>query len=115
MSRSKLSQSGELVIDHRDSPGISLEWARANLHHLIASGATTIVGGGKKFETGVKNCAHCNADVVLHPQRKRDREWCAKCDAYICDPCGLLKKLGSPHMPAAQVIERIFTRYQRSF
>lgn len=30
-------------------------------------------------------CCHCNRVVVLNPQRKRERNWCFKCDAYVCD------------------------------
>ena len=30
-------------------------------------------------------CAHCNRVVILHPQRQRERHWCFKCDAYVCD------------------------------
>lgn len=100
---------GEILIDHSMSPGITPEWAAAN------GAVGPIVGPGKKFESGLQNCKHCGADVVMNPQRTRDREWCWTCDAYICDPCGLLRKLGAPHKPLRQVLDEIFTRYQRSF
>jgi len=114
---SKLTNQGELLIDHTNSPGISPEWVKENRHHLMASGATpVIVGKGKKFETGLKNCTHCGADVIMNPMRQREREWCRVCDAYICDNCGLLRKLsGYQHMTVQQVMENIFNRYQRSF
>jgi hypothetical protein len=110
--RSKKDQTGELVIDHRNSPGISLEWAAA----VGISGP--IVGAGKTFESGLKNCTHCGGDVIMNPMRQREREWCRVCDAYICDNCGLLRKLGGyEHKTARQQIEEIYTSYQnlRSF
>ncbi len=108
--RSKLTHTGELVIDHRNSPGIDPAWAAAR-------GVTgPIVGAGKTYETGLKNCTHCGADVIMNPMRQREREWCRVCDAYICDGCGLLRKLsGYTHTTARQQIEDIFNRYQRSF
>ena len=30
-------------------------------------------------------CSHCNTVVILNKDRKRDRGYCAKCNAYICD------------------------------
>ena len=33
-------------------------------------------------------CCHCNRVVVLNPERRRERHWCFKCDAYICDSPG---------------------------
>lgn len=106
---SKLNNQGELLIDHRNSPGITPEWAAAR------GVAGPVVGGGKVYESGLKNCKHCGGDVLMHPQRTRDREWCSVCDAYICDSCGLLRKLGSPHKSLGAVLDDIFNRYQRSF
>lgn len=107
--RSKNDHAGELLIDHTFSPGITPEWAAAT------GAAGPIVGAGKKFESALKHCAHCGADVLLHPQRTRERESCWICDAYICDPCALLKKLGAPHKPLRELLDEIFNRYQRSF
>lgn len=30
-------------------------------------------------------CFHCNSVVVLNPLRVKPRNWCMKCDAYVCD------------------------------
>lgn len=106
---SKLRGDGELLIDHRNSPGITPEFMAANKL------AGPVVGKGQVFETALKNCVHCGTDVVLNPGRNRDREWCWACDAYICDPCALLRKLGAPHKPLRQLLGEIFDRYQRSF
>jgi hypothetical protein len=108
--RSKLDRQGEIMIDHRNSPGLTPEWAAAN-------GVTgPIVGGGDLYRSGIKNCRHCGSDVLMNPMRKRPREWCRKCDAYICENCGLLRKLGGyEHMTAEEHVTDIFNRYQRSF
>jgi hypothetical protein len=106
---SKLNNQGELVIDHRNSPGIDPEWARAR-------GVTgPVVGAGKTYESGLLNCRHCGGDVIMHPQREREREWCWVCDAYICDPCAFLRKMGAEHVTHREVLEKIYNRYQRSF
>ena len=44
--------------------------------------------GGQLLEFNTLTCAHCNTVVVLNPERKRRREWCHKCNAYICDSVG---------------------------
>jgi hypothetical protein len=117
MTISKLRNQGELLIDHSNSPGISEEWVKANQHHLAAAGATAIiVGKGKKFESGLKNCSHCGADVVMNPQRTREREWCWTCDAYICDGCGFAKKQpGYVHKSAREALDQHFNKFMRSF
>lgn len=105
-----MSNQGELLIDHRNSPGITPEFMRAN----NLSGPC--VGAGRTFESGLKNCTHCGTDVIMNPLRVRERQWCMRCDAYICDGCGLLRKLGGyEHKTAAQHMHEIFNRYQRSF
>ena len=105
---SKLSRQGELLIDHRNSPGISPEWAAAR----GLPQDTPIVGGGKTYETGLLSCSHCGADVIMNPQRTRDREWCMGCDRYICDSCGYLKKLGKRCMTLQQKLEELFVDTQ---
>ena len=78
MKHSLKDQAGELTIDHKDSPGITL----ADVAHIPGAIA---VGKGEVYTTGTKGCAHCDRTVVLNPQRTRPRSYCSKCDAYICD------------------------------
>lgn len=106
---SKLSQQGEILIDHRNSPGITPEFMRAN------GIGGPCVGAGKVFESGLKNCVHCGADVIMNPMRARERPWCRKCDSYVCDGCGLLMKLGNDCRPLQATLLDIFNQYQRSF
>lgn len=69
----KRSREGELLIDHRASPGMPAGFM----------GIPCPEGSVREFAT--MTCAHCNAVVVLNAGRTRDRGHCHKCDAYICD------------------------------
>jgi hypothetical protein len=111
--RSKRDQTGEILIDHTFSPGITEDWA----NEVGLPDFVPVVGPGKRFETGVKACGHCGADVILNPQRTREREWCMGCDRYICDACGYQKKLGRSCKTLQQTLEELFTKHQnvRSF
>ena len=79
MQRSKRSQEGELLIDHRNSPGVSSEFLRRVGVDAIA------VPGGHTFESATVVCAHCGVMVVLNPDRTRARGYCGRCDHYVCD------------------------------
>ncbi len=80
MSGSKRNHEGYLIIDQRNSPGVSPEMAhRAGLPHGAHQGL---------FEAPTISCSHCQKVVVLHPARSRDRAWCRYCDHYLCDGCG---------------------------
>ena len=80
MSRfSKRSLEGELLIDHRASPGLTPE-------HVGAFDAPA-VAKGDVYESPVLVCSHCQYAIVMNPQRTRERGWCSKCDQYLCDDC----------------------------
>lgn len=72
---SKREREGYVLIDHTDSPGID-----------HASG---LLGGGKRFEAATNTCSHCQAVVVMNPDRLRQRGHCYNCDHYICDGCAV--------------------------
>jgi hypothetical protein len=78
VSRSKRSREGEILIDHRASPGLTPE---------MIGRFGIAVAGGEIFESAIYTCSHCQCGVVLNPDRSRERHWCAKCDRYICDEC----------------------------
>lgn len=61
---------GELVVDNRAGGGIP--------------GA----GISRFMETSTLTCSHCASAYVKNPDRIRPREFCRKCDRYICDNCG---------------------------
>lgn len=70
------------MIDHRFTPGVS----DAAMHAQDLP-----VGAGQGlFEAPTYTCSHCCTVVVINPLRNREREYCRKCDHYICDPCGAI-------------------------
>jgi hypothetical protein len=93
----KKNHEGYLLIDHRESPGVSPEQAAAV---GLPVGAHRGV-----FEAGTYTCNHCCRVVVINPLRTRSREYCAKCDCYICDGCGATKALTGECRTMAQIIE----------
>ena len=76
---SKRSLEGEFIIDHRASPGLTRE--------QVGGFDAPVVGEGEVFESPIITCSHCQATVVLNPDRSRSRGWCPKCDKYLCDEC----------------------------
>lgn len=84
----KPRREGYLLIDHKFSPGITPEQAA---HAAAISGrAVPVVGKDTLWESATVTCLHCNAVVILNPNRTRPRHYCAKCDGYICDGCDAL-------------------------
>ncbi len=77
---SKRSLEGYILIDHRESPGITPE----DVAHVPGAIA---VGKGQLFESAFVSCSHCSSLIVLNPDRSRERGHCRKCDEYICDLC----------------------------
>lgn len=77
--KSKRSHEGVILIDHRNSPGVTEEMSRfTNLP----------VGAGQGvFESPTFTCSHCQRVVVMNPARTRSRGYCKKCDHYVCDGC----------------------------
>ena len=85
------TREGELVIDHRDSPG------------------TVAVTAGELYESATIVCAHCGVTVVLNPQRTRARGYCAKCDHYVCDS-PVCNRDCTPQVKAFDVIRDVVER-----
>jgi len=81
--------AGELLIDHRASPG------------------TSLVPEGKVFESATYTCIHCCRIVVKELRRTRDRAVCLKCMAIICDECDEARAQGASCAPfVAQYYDR---------
>lgn len=94
---SKRSKEGYLMIDHRATEAVPDEI-------MIKSGLPAGAGRGL-FESPTYTCSHCQHVVVMNPQRTREREYCRKCDSYICDGCGYEKKQGKPCMTFVQFVD----------
>lgn len=74
-------REGYLMIDHRASPGLPDDIARA------IGMDPRYAGGGKLYETKTLTCEHCKGVVLKNPLRTRERGHCAKCSHYVCDGC----------------------------
>jgi hypothetical protein len=81
--KSKRSQEGYLMIDHRYSPGIPDEL-------LIPIGMPAGVGRGLQEMTTI-TCSHCQTILIQNPLRTRERGYCPKCDHYVCDRCNAIR------------------------
>jgi hypothetical protein len=94
---SKRRLEGEVLIDHRDSPGSNPQLAHAlGLPH---------VPGGARYESAVVTCSHCQRQIVLNPDRSRERGYCRKCDRYICDRCTTIMAQTLECVPFKKVLD----------
>lgn len=62
---------GELQIDNR-----------------ATGGAVPGFGSATHYAAPTITCWHCKTVFMVNPLRTRPREYCRKCDRYICDGCG---------------------------
>jgi hypothetical protein len=99
--QSKRSHEGYLLIDNRHAPGVSEEMARASGKDVIGAGVNGVL------EAAVLTCSHCQKGLIVQPLRTREREYCRKCDHYICDDCALVAKLnGGKCLPYQARLDR---------
>jgi len=100
MKRTLAAGAGVVIVDHRNSPGLTA----ADVAHVPGQVA---VPGGTLFERDMLSCSHCQATVLLNPARVRDRALCPKCHAYICDRCeGVRVATGGACVPFEAVLDR---------
>lgn len=78
-----MKQMGYLMVDHRASPGLPEDVARASGYD------PKLAGEGKLFEADTMTCSHCKVSVIKNPLRTRDRGHCFSCNHYICDICAI--------------------------
>ena len=104
----KRDQEGVLLIDHRNSPGITPEFMRANNLDGPA------VGAGITYETAIVVCHGCQGDIVLNPNRSRERAWCMSHDAYLCDNCDARRAAaGGTCIPLRQKLEELWNELMK--
>jgi len=82
---SKKSHDGEVMVDHRASPGIPAHLAAKFGYH------PSQVAEGVVLEAATLGCPHCGSHVVLNPLRTRERAHCYQCNMYICDGCDFIR------------------------
>lgn len=94
---------GEIVLDHRASPGLPEEVA------IAAGYDPRLCREGKMYEAATLTCSHCKCAVIKNPLRERERNYCAKCDYhYICDICAFNASLADyVHTPFEKVVEQL--------
>lgn len=78
---SKRAHEGEIIMDHRESPGVPDSMA-------VPMGLPAGSGRGL-YKSATYTCQHCDFIVVIEPKRTRERAWCKKCDHRLCDACGV--------------------------
>ncbi len=96
---SKLQLESYLELDHRESPGFTVEEARA------AHWGKTMPVGSKQFKLVTYTCCGCENLIVVRPERTRQRTWCGQCDRYMCDRCAWVRKITGVHKPFSQIID----------
>jgi hypothetical protein len=75
-------QMGEIVVDHRASPGLPEDVAR------LVGYDPKLCREGKLYEAETLTCKHCKGVLVKNIFRNRERHYCFKCSyRYICDGC----------------------------
>lgn len=96
---------GYLFVDHRASPGIPADKARA------MGLEPSLVGEGKMMEADTLMCAHCNSPVIINPLRTRERAYCMECGGkYICDLCNAARlRPDYQHLPFRQIVDLVAT------
>jgi len=99
---SQQSHQGEIMLDHRASPGIPA--GKAEQMGLDPA----LVGEGRMSHMATLGCAHCNAVVVLQPLRTRERGHCFKCNRYVCDYCAAdMRRPDYDHRPFEKVVDLV--------
>lgn len=95
-------KDGYLLVDHRFSPGLPEDIARA------AGYDPRLVREGQMFEAATMHCTHCGISLIKNPLRTRNREYCKSCDHYICDWCGIARTwAGYVHVPYQQLKDMV--------
>lgn len=73
---------GYLLIDHRNSPGIS----EADAMRLRKLGHNCpVMREGSVTEYATKRCCHCYTPTIYNP--KKHHGHCRKCDDFVCAGC----------------------------
>lgn len=72
-----------------------------------------IVGNAHVFEADTYTCTHCNAVVVMNPDRSRPRYKCRGCNHHICDSCAALRTAGAPCKTMQQQADEYFEQVER--
>jgi hypothetical protein len=64
----------------------------------------------QRIQRATIKCSHCPRQVILNPDRTRDRGYCSRCDHYICDECAITLRLTGTCVPHIKQIDEGLTR-----
>lgn len=94
-------RTGYLMVDHRASPGLPEDVARASGYD------PQWCSEGKMFEADTITCSHCKGVWIKNPLRTRERARCHKCGYnYICDGCAAVASTSDySHLPFERVVD----------
>lgn len=99
---------GELTVDHRASVGLPPDIAKQCGYD------PALCKEGGFFEVATLTCPHCKMAYVKNQFRIRPREYCKKCDHYICDFCYADSQMaGYVHTPFEKVAHAAMEAAQR--
>lgn len=96
------SKEGYLMMDHRAGAGVP--------DSIMVPLGLPVGSGQGLFETPTYTCSHCNGTVVMHPLRKRERGYCRKCDANICDTCNVIMARNKECTPFEKLVDDILNQ-----
>jgi hypothetical protein len=96
------SLEGYMLIDHRNSPGVSDEL-------MVKAGYIPGAGQGL-YESATYTCPYCETVVVIEPKRTRPRAFDRKTGRYICDPCKAAMMSGALLVPIKEIADRMLNR-----
>ena len=102
----KRDRESYLEINHKESPGTTWE----DVAHI--PGAFP-VGRGQVFKSATVKCNHCEKEIILNPDRSRERNYCPKCDFYICDWCEAERIRTGECLPFAKIVENWINRVEK--
>jgi hypothetical protein len=91
---------GWLMVDQRAGNGLPEDVAR------MCGYDPSEVRAGMVYEVATLTCTHCKMAAVKNPLRIRAREYCKKCDHYICDFCARdAAAPGYTHTPFEKIVD----------
>lgn len=90
-----------------------IQTAPTNLGYLLidhtAVGAPLPPGVNERLmERATYTCTHCQAVVVMNPDRKRERYKCRGCSHLICDGCAAQRSAGTACRTFAQKLDELY-------
>lgn len=71
--------------------------------------------GGQLQEVPTYTCSHCQAVVVMNPERTRERYVCKGCTHMICDNCASVRAAGAKCRTFSQIADEALEAAARGF